>query len=115
MWPVFPRQGMMCDGRVYQLPRLARTIAANASSCSRGDGTKETVNKVMWPTPRSYDAQPFHRMFLNLTTAVHSNLYSGWQPGNGASSRIGLLNPEWVEWLMGFPKGWTRCSPACTR
>jgi hypothetical protein len=22
----------------------------------------------------------------------------------------GWLNPEWVEWLMGFPTGWT-CSP----
>lgn len=19
----------------------------------------------------------------------------------------GLVNPEWVEWLMGFPEGWT--------
>ena len=21
--------------------------------------------------------------------------------------RIGRLNPEWVEWLMGYPIGWT--------
>jgi hypothetical protein len=21
----------------------------------------------------------------------------------------GQLNPEWVEWLMGFPQGWTDC------
>jgi hypothetical protein len=21
--------------------------------------------------------------------------------------RIGPMNPEWVEWLMGFPTGWT--------
>jgi hypothetical protein len=21
----------------------------------------------------------------------------------------GELNPEWVEWLMGFPAGWTDC------
>jgi hypothetical protein len=25
--------------------------------------------------------------------------------GNG-----GPLNPEWVEWLMGWPLGWTNCS-----
>lgn len=25
-------------------------------------------------------------------------------PGADAAMRI---NPEWVEWMMGFPKGWT--------
>ena len=32
--------------------------------------------------------------------------------GNGRSLRTdvgGQLNPEWVEWLMGFPPGWTEC------
>jgi hypothetical protein len=24
----------------------------------------------------------------------------------------GWLNPEWVEWLMGFPAGWSRSTPA---
>ena len=23
----------------------------------------------------------------------------------------GALNPEWVEWLMGFPAGWTNLTP----
>ncbi len=23
----------------------------------------------------------------------------------------GLLNPEWVEWLMGWPLGWTALEP----
>lgn len=30
--------------------------------------------------------------------------------GNGASLRTdigGQLNPDWVDWLMGFPVGWT--------
>lgn len=27
----------------------------------------------------------------------------------------GPLNPEWVEWLMGFPQGWTDCDASGTR
>ena len=26
----------------------------------------------------------------------------------------GSLNPEWVEWLMGYPKGWTDLKPSET-
>ena len=31
----------------------------------------------------------------------------------------GSLNPEWVEWLMGYPEGWTDCegleTPSCRK
>jgi DNA (cytosine-5)-methyltransferase 1 len=29
--------------------------------------------------------------------------------------RTGALNPEWVEWLMGFPAGWTDLGASGTR
>lgn len=29
--------------------------------------------------------------------------------------RIGPMNPEWIEWLMGFPIGWTELSASETR
>ena len=31
-----------------------------------------------------------------------------------ASGDIGSLNPTWVEWLMGFPAGWTDLEPSAT-
>ncbi len=31
-----------------------------------------------------------------------------WNAGNAArEGEEGALNPEWVEWQMGFPAGWT--------
>ena len=59
-----------------------------------------------WPTPRtkgmcggsgSWD-------LLNKNTTVEEARMMG--AGNG-----GQLNPPWVEWLMGWPIGWTDLKP----
>jgi len=61
----------------------------------------------MWPTPRSNPAMASlitseiandPKRFPNLETVVGRVT----EVGNG-----GRLNPTWVEWLMGFPTGWT--------
>jgi len=36
--------------------------------------------------------------------AMSSHLTGGKDP---AQANVGLLNPDWVEWLMGWPYGWT--------
>ena len=73
-------------------------------------GLWATASK-QWPTPKSSISGPdYDRMNRkesggdDLVTAV------------ARSSRIwpttlagGSLNPQWVEWLMGFPIGWTDC------
>jgi len=48
----------------------------------------------LWPTP---DASP-HKYRLQGDSQQSRSL-------NGVHG--GKLNPEWVEWLMGFPIGWT--------
>lgn len=37
--------------------------------------------------------------------------------GDGLATRIaaGPLNPQWLEWLMGFPDGWTESAHSGTR
>ena len=34
--------------------------------------------------------------------------------GGSPPRRAGALNPTWVEWLMGFPLGWTALPPSAT-
>ena len=48
-----------------------------------------------WPTPTSRDYKG--------ESGNHSCLPKEVKHENGA----GQLNPEWVEWLMGWPQGWT--------
>jgi hypothetical protein len=66
---------------------------------------------------------------MNLQTAVNmlpTPLARDWKSGKGrtqeqrgrrtsnqtlAESQGGQLNPDWVEWLMGWPIGWTSLGP----
>ena len=72
----------------------------------RPSGHKESFNlqtaAKMWPTPTTRD----HK---GANSDEHLAKARGHLPNavkmEGHSS--GSLNPEWVEWLMGFPAGWT--------
>jgi hypothetical protein len=116
----WPRSGMTHDGIAYQLPPSARRTSAIAFSLSQGaqgpnsDGLWPTATTGdhttrfaqggmplgmaarMWPTP---DASP-HKYRLQGNSQQSRSL-------NGIHG--GKLNPMWVEWLMGFPIGWTDC------
>ena len=60
----------------------------------------------MWPTPRSCSAMAAkinpNAKFPNLETEV------------AKTGATGQLNPTWVEWLMGWPLGWTDLKPLGT-
>ncbi len=80
------------------------------SGASQGNRKSPNLGtQVHWPTPRtagmcggsgSWD-------LLNKNTTVEEARQMG--AGNG-----GKLNPTWVEWLMGWPLGWTDLKPLGT-
>ena len=71
---------------------------------------------LLWPTPVSWDAKD--GMTCNpIITATGSIRHRNKQGGQSRASLSsiakldgGQLNPAWVEWLMGFPIGWTELS-----
>jgi hypothetical protein len=128
----WPRSGLMRSGIAYQLPPLVRltdetefglwpTPVANDDNKSpeahmamkqrMKGGPRNTITSLnvmvkatergMWPTP-------------------HSNMSTGpWRQGREGGPNLqtaagGSLNPTWVEWLMGFPPGWTDLGPSET-
>lgn len=58
-----------------------------------GNKLGNAVNRAMWSTPKAQNAQ---------SACPPGQGGTGWQEAVGGS-----LNPDWVEWLMGFPIGWT--------
>ena len=102
--PDWPTWGMWANGAAYQLPTLAPPI------CDSDGG--------LWPTPRKSKIAATASMQTvgnvadpkgNLEEAVFSATYRLGQ----AIPRT-YLNPEWVEWLMGWPHRWTALEPVGT-
>jgi hypothetical protein len=66
----------------------------------------------MWPTPVRRDSRSFKG-------AQHMASWTGAEGlaetvADVEQTRNGALNPTWVEWLMGFPLGWTDCGDSAT-
>ena len=116
----WPRSGSMQSGSAYQRPPLvpltsvigssswptpttADAFTDKLKSSQQKEGSVNLSQAVkMWPTPTASDA----------TGGPGS---SGRQGGDNLRTAVdGSLNPTWVEWLQGFPLGWTESEDSVT-
>jgi hypothetical protein len=88
----WPSWGSMLDGECSPLAPLVPHM--HEKECSS------------WPTPCARDYRGVHRTERGLQRRQESKRGI---PLNEAVG--GLLNPPWVEWLMGWPAGWTAFEP----
>jgi hypothetical protein len=96
----FPRSGMTRGGLLWELPMLA--LRTNAT----GSG--------LWPTPVKSDSAARRPSKGWAGTDLPSVV---WRRNGGDQNPIkppAKLNARWVEWLMGWPAGWTSLQPLAT-
>lgn len=67
------------------------------------------VTVVQFPTPRTNNLCGG----TGAWNAIHANPALSPDEKRAMTSTRGQLNPDWVEWLMGWPVGWT--DPECGR
>jgi len=81
--------------------------------------------KSIWPTPQAWDAKSKKQRQRTLVTFVKhfptpnardctrdTSIKRDRLPDAvGSNKATGQLNPLWVEWLMGYPIGWTELKP----
>ena len=91
--PSTPRTGGT-DARLSGVERWKKNI------------TGEDGEPILWKTPIASDA-----VHMYPTPKAQNCRGNGERHGDGGPSLDvvvgGQLNPTWVEWLMGFPLGWT--------
>jgi hypothetical protein len=123
----WPSWGLMRGGECWELPTLAPTTSETASgswptptaSCGTGaghQGRKGGFNLQtavrMWPTPvatMSKGSSPAALTRKSGRDRSNDRLDHAVMAADG-----GQLNPPWVEWLMGWPIGWTDLKPLGT-
>ena len=91
--------------KMWPTPTASTGGASKDKNNPRGmhSGNPLATAVSMWPTPAAsdYKGAPKNRFMgsetyrSNLCEAVRENQHSAH------------LNPDWVEWLMGYPSGWT--------
>lgn len=108
----WPRSGTMQAGSCYPLPPLVLHTSESGS--------------LLWPTPTAHNAKEMgapaeFRRKHHLTAEANRRTWAtptvcgnynrkgaSKTSGDGLATQVGgPLNPMWVEWLMGFPLGWT--------
>jgi DNA (cytosine-5)-methyltransferase 1 len=92
---------------LWPTPTVKGNYNKKGLSAKSGDGLATAVKKSsLWPTPTTRDYKGGRKP---ETLQAKGRLPSNSLPDsvNHAEGETGQLNPEWVEWLMGFPIGWT--------
>lgn len=135
--PTWPRSGMTRNGRAYQQPQLVRLTSDGDSSLWPTPMNRGTLNggsnsrraakaRGRWlhtPTAKANQASPSMRSrdpgswFPTPTQSdgLGGPGSSGRDGGDNLRTAVGgQPNPTWVEWIMGFPIGWTDLEPSET-
>jgi hypothetical protein len=128
-----PRWGMMRDGELWEritLPRLtsgtesgllpsvptpqARDWKGPSGRSMKGEENDLPAQVKNWPTfaARDHKGANSREHCLNTGTGrKHMDQLPNAVVYGTDKKPTGSLNPDWVEWIMGWPIGWTRLEP----
>jgi DNA (cytosine-5)-methyltransferase 1 len=130
----WPQWGLMRNGECWERQTLEQTIKGTGSGLSPngvdsfhtpntigldgGSNSRKALKKKKenWPTPATRDYKGANG-FETTTKKISEGLRAHMGQLPNAIQHMeqkpigGTLNPTWVEWLMGWPLGWTDLKP----
>lgn len=96
-------QDQVREPRLHPTPNCS---GMDGGSDSRKANQKRGIHQKLYPTPKCQDSRAalMDRHKSNLGEVVHGGIET-------LPTKTARLNPNWVEWLMGWPIGWTDLKP----
>jgi hypothetical protein len=112
---ILPRSGMTRNGLLWELPMLEQTISETGFGLwptpVSSDISMRTTKYKQGGTPLSYAVQYWPTPTAHMAKETNAPSEANRNEPSMASRVGGKLNPTWVEWLMGWPLGWTDLKP----
>jgi hypothetical protein len=112
------------DCKQVNLALMARLGIQRATARSAGEAIKNLLGlptavkkREMWPTPTRTIGPKQSMKAIRDAQEKFRRGESKFNPGVTLEAAVeagGQLNPMWVEWLMGWPLGWTDLRPLAT-
>ena len=145
LWPTVTTGAALCGGSanfktLVRLQELGVITEEERKNLSQGNGGKTNPEFLEWlmgyeaqftrlvPTPIASDCKNARLdcYWMPSSQTVHVERERERERGRYRSKlvelvevtpygKLGQMNPEWVEWLMGFPIGWTELSVSETQ
>ena len=130
-FPTLPRWGIACHGEYGALVMSERRTSETGCSLlptptaseSKGNGltNRKSFQQIhlyeyvaLYPTPQA-TSWGCSEARAKLKRLQESGMISEYERKRMQSGNGGKLNPTWVEWLMGFPIGWSDLGASETR
>lgn len=101
--PQTPRTGVI-DAGLWPTPTVCGNYNRKGASANSGDGLATAVSRRLLPTPRA-SCGDMGTMMMSRRSGTERK--AGHPEAQYDPANAGPLNPRWVEWLMGYPVGWT--------
>lgn len=83
----------------------------DGGSNSRKANKRRGIHQMLYPTPTCHDTKANISLRQNHQNGLGEVVHGGLETPPTKTAR---LNPNWVEWLMGWPIGWTDLKPLAT-
>lgn len=115
------------ESGLWPTPTVCGNYNRKGASATSGDGLATVVR--MFPTPTATNTKANHMRGADKGKPREARNYMAtptardWRSGKASQATMernsrplseqigGQLNPNWVEWLMGWPPGWTDLKP----